>query len=158
VQIVAGASTGDVTLRDVVESDLPIFFEHQQEEDAVTMAAFPPRDEKAFAAHWAKVVADESVFKKTIVFDGDVAGNIVSWERSGRRLVGYWIGKSYWGRGIATKALAEFLRHFEARPLYAHVAKQNRGSIRVLEKCGFSLYGETGSQDGVEEFIFEMRD
>jgi RimJ/RimL family protein N-acetyltransferase len=155
---VAGPSAGDVALRDVVESDLPIFFEHQQEEDAVAMAAFPPREEKAFAAHWANVVADETVVKKTIVFDGEVAGNIVSWERSGRRLVGYWIGKSYWGRGIATRALAEFLRHVEARPLYAHVAKQNHGSIRVLEKCGFTIYGETGSQDGVEEFIFEMRD
>ncbi len=45
-------------------------------------------------AHWAKILADESVTKKTVLFDGRVAGNVVSFENSGEREVGYWMGAS----------------------------------------------------------------
>jgi RimJ/RimL family protein N-acetyltransferase len=58
----------------------------------------------------------------TIVVDGNVAGNIVSSEQSGKRLVGYGVGRDYWGRGVATAALLEFLGHETTRPLYAYVA------------------------------------
>jgi RimJ/RimL family protein N-acetyltransferase len=129
-------------LRDVKEDDLPVFFEHQLDPDATRMAAFPPRDRNAFMAHWTRILADETVIKKTILFDGDVAGNVVSFVRSGEREVGYWIGKNYWGRGVATQALSEFLDHVEARPLYGHVARHNGASIRVLQKCGFRISGE----------------
>lgn len=54
--------------------------------------------------------------------------------------VGYWVGKSYWGRGIATAALGELLQH-ESFPrgevASAKVMNDNLGSQRVLEKCGF---------------------
>jgi RimJ/RimL family protein N-acetyltransferase len=132
----------DVILRDVTEGDLPIFFEHQMDPDANQMAAFPARDRDAFMTHWAKILADETIIKKTILFDGQVAGNMVSFEQSGEREVGYWLGKKFWGVGIATRALLEFLGHETTRPLYAHVAKHNVASIRVLEKCGFTLVGE----------------
>jgi RimJ/RimL family protein N-acetyltransferase len=132
----------DVLLRDVTEGDLPILFEHQLDPDANEMAAFPARDRDDFLTHWAKILADETVIKKTILFDGQVAGNIVSFEQSGEREVGYWIGKKYWGKGIATRALSGFLSHETTRPLYAQVAKHNAASIRVLEKCGFTLAGE----------------
>jgi RimJ/RimL family protein N-acetyltransferase len=123
-------------LRDVVESDLPVFFEHQADPEASAMADFPSRDRDAFDAHWKRVLAGLGV-SKTIVFEGQVAGNVVSWEQDGRRLVGYWLGKEFWGKGIATQALAELIDELGARPLYAYVAKTNTGSIRVLEKCGF---------------------
>jgi RimJ/RimL family protein N-acetyltransferase len=153
--------TSDVRLRDVAEGDLLIFFDHQLDPDATQMAAFPARDSHAFMAHWTKILADETITKKTIIFDGQVAGNIVSWEQLGEREVGYWIGKHYWGKGVATRALAAFLEHVKARPLYAHVAKHNRASIRILEKCGFTLCGDdTGSSDtggaAVEEFILKL--
>ncbi len=153
--------TDDVRLRDVTEGDLPILFEHQQDPEANQMAAFPARDREAFTAHWAKILDDATVTKKTILFNGQVAGNIVSFEQSGIPKVGYWIGKNYWGKGIATKALSEFLCHVKARPLYAHVAKHNVGSIRVLEKCGFTICGEDKGPFGaggeeVEEFILKL--
>ena len=44
-------SVGDVLLRDVEESDLPFFFEHQLDPEATRMAAFSARDRKAFLAH-----------------------------------------------------------------------------------------------------------
>jgi RimJ/RimL family protein N-acetyltransferase len=152
-------TTGDVRLRDVMADDLPIFFEQQLDPDANDMAAFPARDRKAFAAHWEKVLADDSVTKKTILFDGHVAGNIVSFEQSGDPLVGYWIGKNYWGKGIATRALSEFLGQISARPLYAHVAKHNVASIRVLEKCGFTIYREekvSYAGGEVEELVMRL--
>jgi RimJ/RimL family protein N-acetyltransferase len=142
----------EILLRNVTESDLPILFEQQLDPDATQMAAFPSRDKEAFMAHWTKIMADESNILKTIVFDGQVAGNIVSWENSGEWEVGYWIGKEYWGKGIATKALALFLDLVKTRPLYAHVVKHNIGSRRVLEKCAFKVIGEEP-----EEFILKLQ-
>ncbi|MGZ9224376.1 MAG: GNAT family N-acetyltransferase [Anaerolineales bacterium] len=153
--------TSDVLIRDVTESDLPIFFEQQLDPDATEMAAFPAREREAFMAHWARIMADDSVMLKTILFEGQVAGNILSFVQSGEREVGYWIGKEYWSKGIATRALAAFLDHVKTRPLSAHVAKHNIGSRRVLEKCGFIIVGEDkGFPDArgeeVEEFILKL--
>jgi RimJ/RimL family protein N-acetyltransferase len=134
--------TNNVQLRDVLESDLPIFFEQQLDPEAAQMAAFPARNREAFMTHWARIMADESVLIKTILLDGHVAGNIVSFIQLGEREVGYWLGKEYWGKGIATQALEQFLRVIDTRPLYAHVAKHNIGSRRVLEKCGFTIAAE----------------
>jgi RimJ/RimL family protein N-acetyltransferase len=151
----------DVVLRGVVAGDLPIFFDHQRDPDAVRMAAFPARDHTAFAAHWAKILADETLIAQTVVVDGQVAGYVGSFGPADAREVGYWIGRAFWGRGVATAALAAFLRHVPTRPLYAHVAKHNVGSIRVLERCGFVVVGEdrapapTGGE-AVEEFIFRL--
>ena len=131
-----------VILRDVIESDLPILFEHQQDPDATGMAAFPARDYHAFMAHWTKILGDQAVGKKTILFNGQVAGNIVSFQQTGMSLVGYWIGKAFWGKGIATEALRAFLELSPVRPLYAFVARHNIASTRVLEKCGFSIRDE----------------
>src|SRR4051794_4604110 len=99
-----------LSLRDVTEADLPILFEHQREPEATWMAAWPARDHDAFMTHWrTKVLPIPANKKKTIVLDGgEVAGNILSWEQDGKRLIGYWIGKAYWGRGVATLALTEF--------------------------------------------------
>lgn len=135
--------TKDIQLRDVSESDLRIFYEQQLDPEATKMAAFPSRNEEAFMEHWKnKVLADDSVLVKTILFHGDVAGNIVCFEQLGEREVGYWLGRGFWGKGIATQALQAFLKTIETRPLYAHVAKHNIGSRRVLEKCGFTIAGE----------------
>src|SRR4051794_27987369 len=61
------------------------------------MAAFPPRERDVFMAHWAKTLANDSALTWTVVSDGAVAGNIGCWEDDGRRLVGYWIGREFWG-------------------------------------------------------------
>ena len=147
-------------LRDVTESDLPILFEQQLDPEATAMAAFPSRDRESFMKHWAKIMADESVILKTILFDGQVAGSIVSWEMLGEREVGYWLGKEFWGKGIATQALAEYLKIVKTRPLVAHVARHNVGSRRVLEKCRFALIGEdtytNPASVEVEEFILKL--
>ena len=128
-----------IRLRDVIPSDLPIFFEQQRDPGATQMSAVPARDWDAFTAHWAKILADASIILQTIEVTGVVVGNLVSFERAGQREVGYWLDRAYWGRGIATRALVLFLPQIATRPLYATVATHNHASRRVLEKCGFTI-------------------
>jgi RimJ/RimL family protein N-acetyltransferase len=135
-----------VTIRPVREDDLPILFEHQLDPEAYAMAAFAPRDRDAFMAHWAKILADDSLLAYAIELDGRVVGNVGSFDYEGHREVGYWIDRAVWGRGVATRALAAFLQDETQRPLFAGVAPHNAGSMRVLEKCGFQRTGETGAE------------
>jgi RimJ/RimL family protein N-acetyltransferase len=79
------------------------------------------------------------VLTRVIVVDDEVAGTIGSWGEPGEREVTYWIGRSYWGKGIATDALNAFLAVERSRPLHARVASDNVASRRVLEKCGFRV-------------------
>jgi len=154
--------TNIITLRNIIQDDLPIFFEHQRDPVAAKMAAFPSRDREAFMAHWAKIMANANVMNRTILFDGQVAGNIASFEMEGERDIGYWIGREYWGLGIASESLKQFLGQEVRRPLFAHVAKHNVASRRVLEKCGFVVIREDKwkpdpNQDEVEEFILTLK-
>ena len=144
-------------LREVVEADLPVFYEYERDPEASAMAVFPSREREAFMAHWARTLANDSALTWTIVCDGEVAGNIGCWEADGRRLVGYWIGRAFWGRGLATEALAELVDVVDARPLLAEVVTTNVASIRVLEKCGFTRVDVHAAGDGIEELVLELR-
>ena len=165
-QKVAGSSPAHPTepsvhLRDVAEPDLPIFFEQQMDPEAIRMAAFPSRPHDAFFAHWREIMADPHVVLRTIVADGRIAGNVVSFRNGEAQEIGYWLGREFWGRGIATRALALFLGEVQARPFHAHVAKRNVGSIRVLEKCGFRAVGEDWVAFGaagemIEEIVMRL--
>jgi RimJ/RimL family protein N-acetyltransferase len=147
-----------VRLRHVEPGDLPIFYEQQLDPEATRMAAFPARDRASFDAHWERnILGNPHAVAQTILVDGEVAGHIGSWSHDGGRLVGYWIGKKYWGQGVATSALTAFLHRETARPLHAHVVTHNRGSIRVLEKCGFVLDPSAdGANGGVAELVLVL--
>ena len=152
----------EVCLRDVEDADLAWFYEHQADEAAAQLVGFKTREPDAFAAHWAKSRADESVLLRTVLADGSVAGHVVSWEQGGTRVVGYWLGREHWGRGIATRALALFLDEVPRRPLQARVSAGNAASIRVLEKCRFrrdpdALPASSGS-DGIVDLVFVLDD
>ena len=157
--------SNELVLRNVVNHDLPIFFEYQLDPEANSMAAFTAKDptnQDAFMAHWHKILADETNIVQTILFHGQVAGSVSSYEEEGKPEVTYWLGKEYWGNGIATWALHEFLaNHNQTRPIYARVAKDNLGSRRVLEKCGFKIIGESkgfanARGQEIEELLLEL--
>jgi RimJ/RimL family protein N-acetyltransferase len=150
-----------IRLRPVTEADLPLLYEHQLDPEASAMAAFPTRDRDAFMAHWGRVMQNETAVNRTIVADGEVAGYISSWRQDGHREVGYWLDRRFWGRGVATAALAALLAELAERPIHAHVVRHNAGSIRVLEKCGFERDGEAvvddEPDDGVVEWLYVLR-
>lgn len=136
----------NVVLREVQAEDLPLFFTFQLDSDANHMAAFTardPTDRQAFMAHWATILGNETSTNRTILFEGRVVGSVQKYEESaGHPEVTYWVDRPYWGRGIATAALRAFLLVVTARPIYARAAQDNRGSLRVLEKCGFTIVDE----------------
>ena len=138
--------SGDVVLRAVRDEDLPVFYVHQSDPEANRMASFPARERAAFDAHWEKIRADATIVIRTIEFQGAVAGNLVSFEKDGAREVGYWLGREFWGRGVASRALAQFLELVTVRPLHAVLAPHNIASRRVLEKCGFRFEAEEGDE------------
>jgi RimJ/RimL family protein N-acetyltransferase len=149
VPIDARLPADEVRLRNVTEDDLPVFFDHQQDPEANRMAAFPPRDRDAFMAHWNTILRNEAGVVRTVLLDGQVAGYVVAFDFEGRREVGYWIGRTFWGKGVATRALRAFLEEVNERPIYAGVADHNVASIRVLEKCGFTISeAQVGDEDG----------
>jgi RimJ/RimL family protein N-acetyltransferase len=119
-------------------------------------------DRDAFERRWSRR-ADETVIARVIVVDGEVAGSISSWGDPDEREVTYWIGRSYWGKGIATGALDAFLAVDPSRPLHARVASDNVVSRRVLEKCGFRLvatergFAEARSSE-IEEFVLRLEE
>jgi len=134
--------TDQIALREVVDDDLPIFFEHQCDAAANQMAAFTrddPGDREAFDAHWQRIRGMASVVPRTILQGETVVGNIARFERDGDVEITYWIGPDHWGKGIATAALRRFLEELHERPIWARAAADNVGSIRVLQKCGFVL-------------------
>jgi RimJ/RimL family protein N-acetyltransferase len=154
----------EIVLHDVTEADLPTFFEQQQDKDAVYMAAFTakdPSDKDAFMAHWHKILGDANIINKTVIYDEQIVGHVACFEQFGDHEVTYWIDKAYWGKGIATAALSQLLDIVTIRPLHARAVKDNKGSIRVLEKCGFVIIGEdTGFANArgaeVEEYILKL--
>jgi uncharacterized protein (DUF849 family)/RimJ/RimL family protein N-acetyltransferase len=144
---------GDIVLREVIPEDLPTFYAQQRDPEAARLAGFPSRDWESFAAHWARILADDTLIQRAILVGGQVAGNMVCYPQDGEQLVGYWLGRGYWGRGIATAALATFLSELPQRPLTAYVVRHNIASRRVLEKCGFRVVAEEG-----DEFVLRLGD
>lgn len=155
----------EVSLREVIASDLVVFFEQQTDPEAVWMAAFTQEgalDKAAFIERWTRILSQSGNIMYTILCDGEVAGNLMSYLMDGEREVGYWLGKEFWGRGIATRALTLFLRDVvTTRPLEARAASDNLASLHVLEKCGFKRRGversfAAGRGEEIEETLFTL--
>ena len=131
-----------ILLRPVLDSDLPILFEQQLDREAVAMSGDSSKDRGEFMRHWEGILKNKATIARIIVYKGKVAGHILCWKEKYEQRIGYWLGREFWGRGITSAALAEFLMEVKTRPLYAHVANHNLASKRVLEKCMFVLLDE----------------
>jgi len=145
----AGRRSTRLALRDVTRADLATIFAQQDDPEIGRLAAVPHRDRTNFEAHWETLFADPAIRTRAIVADGELVGYLVLFTRAGHRQVGYWLGREFWGRGLATRALELFLAEVDDRPLYAHVASRNAATLRVVEKCGFQrLYARDVEADG----------
>ena len=78
-------------------------------------------------------------------FAGVIGVTIGEYENSRSAEIGYWLGEEYWGKGIATEAITEMTNDVfsstEIIRLFAPVFSPNKASMRVLEKCGYTLAG-----------------
>jgi RimJ/RimL family protein N-acetyltransferase len=126
-----------LTIRPIEDDDLETLFGFQADPDSCRMAAFPPRTREAYFAHTAKIRTNHSNIIRIISVDKTIVGNILSWEMDGKRMVGYWIGQQFWGKGYAGHALKLLLQEIEMRPLFAVVNGANLASKHILEKSGF---------------------
>lgn len=132
-----------ILLRPVTETDLPILFQQQLDPQAVALSAYPSKDRGEFMRHWEGILKNKNMTARTIVYKDKVAGHIICWQEGKyEQRVGYWIGREFWRRGIASAAIAELLRILKIRPLFAEVANHNIASQKVLQKNGFSLHDE----------------
>ena len=101
-----------ITIREVESSDLETFYEQQLDPEAIRMAAFvceDPKDKVAFDAHWNKILNSSQITQRTIVAEGQVAGHIACYPHGENMEVTYWLGREFWGRGLATQALNRML-------------------------------------------------
>jgi RimJ/RimL family protein N-acetyltransferase len=126
-----------IRLRNIEQNDLRRLYEFNLDPDANCLAATIPRSAGAFEAHWENVLADPNVVVKAISVADVLAGYISCFKLDGFDMVGYWVSKDFWGKGIASRALELLLEEVAVRPLHARVATSNRASLRVLQKCGF---------------------
>ena len=153
-----------VALRLVEDADLDTLFEQMRDPEGVWMAAFTPEDpddRNAFDAHMAVVRNSPDITMRAVTCDGHLAGSIASFVAEGQTEVTYWIDRALWGRGIATRALALLLELVPTRPLYARAASDNAGSLRVLQKSGFTAIGTErsfapGRDEEIEETILRL--
>jgi len=157
-------SIESITIREVESSDLETFYGHQLDPEAIRMAAFVSKDrmDKAvFHVHWDKILKASQNINRTIVVGGQVAGHIACYPQEGHLEVTYWLGREFWGRGVATQALQRMLQLVVERPIFARAATDNIGSIRVLQKCGFKIIGNDkgfayGRGEDTAEYILRL--
>ncbi|MEV0896069.1 GNAT family N-acetyltransferase [Actinoplanes sp. NPDC049802] len=141
-----------VGLRPVAVEDLEVFYQQESDAEALRRANFPDRSRASFTEHWhRRVLGDPSVRARAVLVDGEPAGHIVAWWQDGRRTVGFWLGRAWWGRGIGTRALTLFLEEETTRPLYGEADVHNAASIRLLKRCGFEEMEFV--RDGPDEFL-----
>ena len=112
----------------------------------------------AWLAHAAAEPAPEGVWAVDV---GGEAVGCIALERgtdveAASYEVGYWLGRAYWGRGIATEALRAVTALAWGDPgvarVYAPVFAWNAASMRVLEKAGYAreaVLVRSGVKDGV---------
>lgn len=153
-----------ITLRRTKISDLNDLFQFQLDKTAGYLAAFMPKDptdKTAYLAKYTKLLNDPSVNNQTILVGNIIAGSIAKFVIEGDAEITYWLDRTMWGQGIATKALKDFLGIEPTRPLFGRVASDNWRSKRVLEKCGFVKIGAernfaNARQKVIEEFIYQL--
>jgi ribosomal-protein-alanine N-acetyltransferase len=153
-----------VKLRQTEISDLETLYQFQLDEEANFLAAFTSNDSanrESYIKKYTPFLGNPTINMQTILLNGTIAGSLAKFEIDGEAEVTYWIDKKYWGTGVATTALKDFLTTEKTRPIRGRVAFDNIGSRRVLEKCGFLKIGTdkgfaNARQKEIEEFIYML--
>jgi RimJ/RimL family protein N-acetyltransferase len=156
--------TDSLTLTVTEKDDLNIFFQFQLDPEANYLAAFTakdPNDKAAYIEKYSRFLTDPSIHMRTVKLNGEIIRSIAKFVMENEAGITYWIDRKYWGQGIASQVLKEFLSVEQTRPIYGHTAFDNYGSQRVLEKCGFVKTGmdrgfANARQEEIEEYIYKL--
>jgi [ribosomal protein S5]-alanine N-acetyltransferase len=153
-----------VSLTKTEKDDLKLFFQFQLDQEGSYLAAFTPNDsndETAYIERYSKYLNDPSKNMRTIKIGNEIAGSISKFMMDGKAELTYWIDRKFWGKGIASAALKDFLELEQTRPIYGRTAFDNYPSQKVLVKCGFIKIGSDkgfakARQAEIEEYIYEL--
>lgn len=156
----------NITLTETKKEDLNAFFQFQLDKEGNYLAAFTskdPNDKTAYMEKHTKFLSDPTKNTRTIKVNDVIAGSIAKFILENEAEITYWIDRKFWGQGVATTALKDFLKIEKTRPLHARVAFDNYGSQKVLEKCGFVKIGKdkgfaNARQAEIEEYIYKLSD
>lgn len=159
-------ANGNITLTETAKDDLNAFFQFQLDKEANYLAAFTskdPNDKTAYLEKYTKLLTDPTVNMRTIKVNNVIAGSVSKFVMENDAEITYWIDRNFWGQGIGSTALKEFLSIEQTRPIYGRVAFDNYGSQKVLEKCGFVRIGKdkgfaNARQTEIEEYIYKLSD
>ena len=142
----------NITLRDFLVTDIErlVFLANKQAVSRYLVYTFPYPYTRQNAEFWiTRGCKENGHTSKVICLEGEFVGSVGFTRQSGWRdhcaEIGYWIGEEYWGRGIASQALKILtdtaFEKYHLKKLYAPVLAPNKASMRVLEKCNYSLEG-----------------
>ena len=115
-----------ITLTETVIDDLNAFFKFQLDKEANYLAAFTPKnqnDKTAYLEKYTRHLADPTINMRTIRVNEVTAGSIAKFIMENKAEITYWIDRKFWGQGIASTALNEFLKIEQT--IYGRVAFDN---------------------------------
>src|SRR5262245_65006937 len=133
--------TERLTLRPFRAADAPVFARLAGEWAVASMTSdIPYPFSAAQAMGWLRPVRGEARF--AIDLDGQLIGGAGYYRRpSGVAELGFWLGRPWWGQGLATEATRAVVRYGFSNPrLPGYSSAQfvdNPASERVLRKPGF---------------------
>ena len=150
-----------ILLRPWLESDAPALFKYASDPEVGPRAGWPPHKSveesleesleiirtvfRDATCSWAIVLKETGEAIGAMGYGPSCQCNLPA--REGEPLIGYWVGRPYWNRGICSEALRLMIDHIrqttEIKSLISGHFIDNPASGRVMEKCGFVPTGET---------------
>lgn len=139
-----------ITIRIQRVSDAKRFFEILNNPNFVYFSVCPKsieEERKILRKNIAKI--DQKIeWSYSILFNGVVIG-AVGLRKHGIRghvgEIGYFVEEKYWGKGVASRAVELItevaVKELGFRRLEIIARPENKGSVRVAEKCGFEKEG-----------------
>jgi RimJ/RimL family protein N-acetyltransferase len=145
-----------VHLSAIRQTDKPALLEHLHSQDVYNSTLSIPHPYTEADADWwiHKMIEHSKTIGQEVIFAirddeakliGVVGADDLVPGTTHRAEIGYWLARSYWGKGIMTEAVRAYVRYafneLQLLRLTAHVFEGNAGSARVLEQNGFKLEG-----------------
>lgn len=148
--------TDRIILRPWLDSDAEALYKYASDPDVGARAGWPPHKSVEESLEIIRTVFHNDTMWAIVLKETEEAIGAMGYmpecelnlpARKGEPLVGYWVGKPYWNKGICTEALRLMLDHIRRETCYSSLISShyidNPASGRVMEKCGFVPTGET---------------